>query len=229
MADNVAITAGSGTTVATDEISIDGATAHVQRVKPVIGAAGTGTDAPGDATNGLDVDVTRLPASTNTIEVVGDAAHDAAVAGNPLLAGGEARTTNPTAVADGDAVRSMHDDVGRQVVVGSVRDLKVAQATTITSSTTETTVLTAGAAGVFHDVYAVLVANTSATATDVTFKDATGGTTRFNLYAPAGQTVGFTFSESGAHNQATAANNWTATCGTSVASVKVTVLAVKNV
>lgn len=34
MSDNVAVTAGSGTTVATDERSIDGNTVHVQRVSP---------------------------------------------------------------------------------------------------------------------------------------------------------------------------------------------------
>ena len=49
-----------------------------------------------------DVDVTSLPASTNTIEVVGDAAEDAAVAGNPLLAGGIYDATQRT-LDDGDA------------------------------------------------------------------------------------------------------------------------------
>lgn len=44
MADNIAITAGSGTTVATDEVTIDGALAHVQRVKPVHGVAGAAVD-----------------------------------------------------------------------------------------------------------------------------------------------------------------------------------------
>jgi len=41
VADNVAITAGSGTTIATDDI---GSGVQVQRVKPVWGADGTGTD-----------------------------------------------------------------------------------------------------------------------------------------------------------------------------------------
>lgn len=41
MADNVAITAGSGTTIASDDI---GAGVQAQRVKPVWGADGTGTD-----------------------------------------------------------------------------------------------------------------------------------------------------------------------------------------
>jgi len=41
LADNVAITAGAGTTIATDDI---GSGVQVQRVKPVWGADGTGTD-----------------------------------------------------------------------------------------------------------------------------------------------------------------------------------------
>lgn len=52
------------------------------------------------------VQVTSLPASTNTIEVVGDAAHDAAAAGNPILMGAYAKAAAPTDVsADADAVR----------------------------------------------------------------------------------------------------------------------------
>jgi len=41
LADNVVITAGSGTTIATDDV---GSGVQVQRVKPVWGADGTGTD-----------------------------------------------------------------------------------------------------------------------------------------------------------------------------------------
>lgn len=52
------------------------------------------------------IPVTALPASTNTIEVVGDVAHDAAAAGNPVLNAGYASAAAPTDVsADGDAVR----------------------------------------------------------------------------------------------------------------------------
>lgn len=64
----------------------------------------------GDATNGLDVDVIRLPASTNTLEVVGDVAHDAPNAGNPVLVAGSTETMADSAPAnrtsaDGDASR----------------------------------------------------------------------------------------------------------------------------
>lgn len=61
--------------------------------------------------------VTSLPASTNTLEVVGDAAHDAAAAGNPVLLGAYASAAAPTNVsADGDAVRLWALRNGAQVV-----------------------------------------------------------------------------------------------------------------
>ena len=41
-----------------------------------------------NASGALYVEVASLPASTSTIEVVGDAAENAAVAGNPVLVGG---------------------------------------------------------------------------------------------------------------------------------------------
>ena len=77
MADGVAITAGSGTTIATDEVTVNGVAGHVQYVKLVDGAS-NGTDGvPGTAANGLDVDVTRvIPGTTATaLGKAEDAAH----------------------------------------------------------------------------------------------------------------------------------------------------------
>ena len=124
-------------------------------------------------------------------------------------------------------VRVSVDPNGRIVSGGSSRASKVAQATTITSSLTETTVLTA-VASTYLDVYGVIVANTSSTACEVIFKDSTSGTTRFSIEVPGTETRGFMLPESGAHTQAAVNTNWTATCGTSVASIKITMLAVKN-
>lgn len=64
MPDGVAITAGAGTTVATDDA---GASGHVQIIKLAISADGSATVIPADASNGLDVDVTRLPTADNII------------------------------------------------------------------------------------------------------------------------------------------------------------------
>jgi len=72
MADNVEITAGSGTIVKTDQVGTD----HVQYVKLMDGTADGSGVIPGDATNGLDVDVTRLPA------LVAGEAHAGAIGGN---------------------------------------------------------------------------------------------------------------------------------------------------
>src|SRR5438552_1592882 len=68
MADNVDITSGSGTTIATDQVQVGGtnATAHVQFTKLVDGTL-NGTDPiSGNLANGLDVDVTRLPTAIST-------------------------------------------------------------------------------------------------------------------------------------------------------------------
>jgi len=138
-----------------------------------------------------------------------------------------AQTANPTAATAGNLVGALSDKLGKQVVVGSIRDLKVTQQTTITSSVTETTVLTA-VASTFLDVYGVIITNTSATACEVVFRDATAGTVRFSVMVPASDTREFMLPESAAHVQSAVNNNWTATCGTSVASIKITMLAVKN-
>lgn len=124
-------------------------------------------------------------------------------------------------------VRMAADSSGRSVMAGSIRANKVQQATTITSSTGETTVLTQ-VASTYLDVYGVIVTNTSTTACEVIFKDSTSGTSRFSIEVPGTETRGFMLPESGGHNQDTVNNNWTATCGTSVSSIKITMFAIKN-
>lgn len=58
MADNVPITAGSGTNIATDEVS--GSLEHVQLFKLAISTDGSRVLVPADATNGIRVDVSRV-------------------------------------------------------------------------------------------------------------------------------------------------------------------------
>lgn len=62
MADNVAITAGSGTTIATDET--DGGTRHVQLFKQAISTDGSSTLVPADSTDGLAVNIGAATIST---------------------------------------------------------------------------------------------------------------------------------------------------------------------
>ena len=224
---NVAITQGSGTSIATETISA----VEYQKVK-LIDSTAASTTGTGIAANPLQVSIANssgtLPVSVATNTPSGPTASGASLTANPLTVGGLAKTANPTAVTDGQVVNRLHDKLGKQVVVGSIRDLKGQQITTITSSTSETTVVTA-VASTFLDIYGVIVTNSSATASNVAFKDSTAGTTRFNIYVPAGETRGFMLPESGAVVQATVNNNWTATCGTSVASIVITALYVKNI
>jgi len=159
--------------------------------------------------------------------IQGDVANAATDAGNPVKIGGVGKTANPTAVTDGQRVNAIFDKLGKQIVVGAIRVLKGNQQTKITSSTSETTIVTA-VASTFLDLYGLSIANTSATGTKVTIKDATAGTTRFVFYVPATDTRGFMLPVDSAHNQAAVNNNWTATCGTSVADIEITALFVQN-
>ena len=105
--------------------------------------------------------------------------------------------------------------------------IKGNQQTTITSSTAETTIATA-VASTYLDLYGLAIANTSASACNVTVKDATTGTTRFIFAVPAGETRGFMVAPEGAQQQATINNNGTATCSASVASISISVLYIKR-
>lgn len=98
MADNVQITAGSGTTVATDDV----AGVHYQRVKLVDGTADSSTPIPGDAANGLDVDVTRVIPGTGATALgkAEDAAHASGDVG--VLALGVRNNGAATVLTDAD-------------------------------------------------------------------------------------------------------------------------------
>jgi hypothetical protein len=88
MADGVAITAGTGTLVSTEEVTnLNGEAVSAQHVQRVIDGICTGNgtvvDAPGDATYGKKVDITRLPVTPYASQLLGtpaaitdDAAHD---------------------------------------------------------------------------------------------------------------------------------------------------------
>jgi hypothetical protein len=167
--------------------------------------------------------------ATQSQKTTGNTANDTPDSGNPVKIGGKAKTTNPTKVSDADRVDGMFDVVGRQVNINSqVRELMTTAMTTITSSTTETTILAAGAAGVFNDITHLSISNDNTiTDTRVDIRDSTGGTIRLSYYVPAKGTIIVSFNPP--FPQATAANNWTAQCGTSVANIYITVLAAKNV
>lgn len=242
---SISVTEGSGKNIATYSFS-ESTTKELQRlvindstgteVTPAtaagIGAVTETAPASDTASSGLNGRLQRIAQRLTTliagIPVFGLTASGSSLTSAPLTAGGLAKTANPTAVADAQVVNSLHDKLGKQVVVGSIRDLKADATITLTSTTSETT-LVAAIASTFNDVYGLIIENTSATATEVSFRDTTGGTVRFNFYVPAGDTRGFMLPESAAWKQATVNTNWTAQCGTSVASVKIAAMYVKNI
>lgn len=86
MADNVPITAGSGTDVATDQVT--GTGEHVQLFKIAISTDGSRVLVPADATNGLLVDVSRVQGQVQ----IGDGTQSVAVDASQSDA--EANTVN---------------------------------------------------------------------------------------------------------------------------------------
>lgn len=83
---------------------------------------------------------------------------------------GVARTTNPSAVLDGQRVVAMRDDLGRGVMRWhQVRDLIVTASASLTTGTK--TELAAGISGAFQDLVQISCANNSDAATTVTLTD----------------------------------------------------------
>lgn len=80
MADGIDITPGSGKTVLTDDT---GAGGHAQVMKLAISTDGSGTLIPADASNGLDVDVTRVSGTVTVDSELPSAAALADGASNP--------------------------------------------------------------------------------------------------------------------------------------------------
>jgi hypothetical protein len=209
---------------------------------PLFAAITSGTlTAVTGITNQVDTNLKQVGGSntataatgTQKVGVVGnagaafDSATAATVPANAVLKGLRAATTYPTAVTDGQMVAAMGDKAGRQaVVLNAPRDLLGVQTTQIASSTSETTIVTAGATGVFNDITGIQITNATATAVTVTIKDATSGTTRkvYDLAANGGIVVAF----STPLPQAAAANNWTATLSVNTVTVNINIDYVKN-
>lgn len=126
MADNTQLNLGTGgKKAATDEVTYSGDTADVQlaRIVTVTGAEGSKTvvDLPGDATNGLDVDVTRLPALVAGTANIGDV--DVLTVPAPLSVvgtGTEAAAMRVTIATDSTGVLSVDDNGGSLTVDGTV-------------------------------------------------------------------------------------------------------------
>jgi hypothetical protein len=203
----------------------------------LIGAIPTGANTIGAVTqasgpwtiNATQIGGTNVVSGVaGTFGVGGDTASGSNDAGYPVKAGAVAHTTYPANVTDGQRVNAIADKTGALITRCAIRDLKGVQNTTITSSTAETTIVTAPGANIFADLYGLILANTSASATQVTIKDSTGGTTRAVFEVPAGDTRGFMLPADSGIPQSGANANWTATSASSIVSLFVTALYVLN-
>jgi uncharacterized cupin superfamily protein len=172
------------------------------------------------------VTVAQATASSLKAEVVGSAAHDNASPGVPVMIAARANNANPTAVAAGDVTYLNADLAGRLVTTTSDRAL-VTQATGSQATTTEATMLAAGAANVFHDLTMLVLTNShTTTAAQVQIRDATAGTIRFEQMIPANSGMVITFPTP--FTQTSAANNWTIDLNAAVSTVYYTVQAIKR-
>lgn len=216
-----AVTAGAGAVASgTPRVTLASDDPLVAKL-PTALATGGGLKVTVQDTSGTALDYT-VPAL-----IEGKTAAAASITAKPVTVGGQAKTANPTAVTDGQVVNTTHDKLGKLIAVSAIRDLKAMQSTTITASTSETTIVTA-IASTFCDLYGLVLANSSATATSVTIKDSTTGTTRAVIYVPAGETRGFMMDAGSALPQATVNTNWTATSSASITSLFVSAYYVKN-
>ena len=178
---NPILAGGYASAAAPADVSADGDAVRAWHLRSgaqatVITAAGALIG--GDATNGLDVDVTRLPnvtlaAGTNTNEVVGDVAHDQPIAGNPIRVSGRALSADYAAVASGDTADLICDLNGKQIVMPyALPQNFVAGVTAAITGTSDTAVIASGGAGIRNYVTSFTVTNSHASVgTVVELKD----------------------------------------------------------
>lgn len=127
--------------------------------------------------------------SVSSVVATGPTLHDAVDDGDaPLKIGGVAIQTVPTAVADGDRVRFIGDDLGRQLVRHTARDLMATAYVQLTNGT-ETTLI-AGVASTFLDLVYVMGANNSDAAVSIDFRSGTAGSVIKTIEIPAYGTSG---------------------------------------
>lgn len=197
--------------------------------QPALGTAGTASADVLSVQGIASMTALKVDNSAVTQPVDGGTASGSAVANPPVTVGARAATTNPTAVADGQVVNAMVTKHGKLVTVdGAPRELRGTQKATLSNTTAETTIVTAGAAGIFNDIYGLVLANTGVTTTKVDIRDATAGTIIGTFEVPAGETRGFMLPAGSAIPQTTAANNWTAQCASATTAMEITALYIKT-
>lgn len=207
MADNVAITAGAGTSIAADEV-VDGTlgTVKVQYVKIMDGTLdGTGkatVDSEGlnIVVNGWTNDYTN---QLGRVKIVNDAgtvidpteqvAHDAADAGEPTKIGAKAtdQLSDLTSVAQDDRTDLYAGLDGALIVRPHAPLGDLVDGTASATTTTATSIIAAGGAGINTYLTGIIAVNTSATDTTIVLDSGTTAKIRLSVPANGGCNVVF--------------------------------------
>lgn len=200
---------GGSLTVDNAALAVVGGGAEATALRVTIASDSTGVLSVDDNGGSLTVDgtvaatqsgtwnigsVTTLPnvtlaAGTNTNEVVGDAAHDAAIAGNPVRVAGRGLSADYTAVATGDTADLIASLLGKQVVLPyalPAAGWSYAAASGGITNTTGVTAKAAAGAGIRNYITRVQIINGHATVdTDVQIRDGASGTVLWRGFAKA--------------------------------------------
>lgn len=179
--------------VSTDDVNLSAIKTSVETLDNAIAGSEMQVDVVGSLPAGDNnignVDIVTLPASTNTLEVVGDVAHDAAAAGNPVAIA--ARATNSieglTQVAAADA-SFITSDLNGVIVTRphtTLEEIISERVSNTNGTSTNFTNFAAGGAGIHNYVTTISIYNSSATDGYVDFRDGSAGSVIFTAAAPA--------------------------------------------
>lgn len=200
------------------------------RVRMTAYTSGTATGVLKMSTSAMDIGALMgtITNITTLATLSGSAVpHDGVDSGYPHKIGVKARNADPVVTSNLDRADSYGDLLGKLVTVAlAVRALIVKNYITLTT-TTETTLLTAGGAGNFLDISSMILTNTSATDVRVDFRDTTAGTVMFSVIAKAGVSAVLDFSDLPIC-QTTANTNWTAQLAAAVTDVRILAVSAKR-
>lgn len=202
MADNVPVTAGTGTTIHADEYThATLGSGKTQLVKLVDGTLDSGTAiAAGGGVEAGALRVTIASDSTGVLSVDdnggsltvdvggGNVAHDSADSGNPVKIGARAVSAEISAVANNDRSDLLTTLTGKLIIhpYTNPENIVSGAITSAMTGTTSTSLVAAPGSGLRNYITTIIVSNAHATVgTDVIIQDGSGGTTLLTIPAAA--------------------------------------------
>lgn len=169
MADNFSVTAGAGTTVATDDI----AGVHYQRVKAVLGADGAATDMLGGA-GAVAAGVQRVTLASDDPAVAALQLLDNAIAGSEMQVDVVAALPTGANIVGRVGIDQTTDGTTNKVSVDASLRSGTATRTTVSSVTTSVTILASSSTR-----KGAVICNTDANALLLDLSGGTAATSRF--------------------------------------------------